>query len=65
MSIIGTILNIGIWAEKVNDSNDWIPSPFAGQVASNSLAFNTIETKLSSCPLIIKNIHIGRVLGHI
>ena len=42
-SITGTILNTGICAEKINDSNDWISSPFVGQVASNSFALNSIE----------------------
>ena len=45
-SITEMILNIGIGAEKVNNSNDWVPNPFAGQRASNSFAVNAIEAKL-------------------
>ena len=40
------ILNVDVCAEKVNDSNDWISNPFAGQVAFNCFAPNSSKAKL-------------------
>ena len=54
MSIAEIILNTGIYAEKVDNSNDWVPNPFAGQGASSSFTVNTTEAKLSQLSPILK-----------